>query len=71
MIENKELLKLYMDGFHDEAEGAKMPEWFKDDVSKQAYILGRLHYELGDDNSSIDNFSEQEILKEIKNGTRS
>ena len=65
-MEVKELLKIYMDGFHDEAEGAKMPDWFKDDKSKRAYVLGRLHYAVGDDVTSIDSMDSEEILKLIK-----
>lgn len=68
MNNDKELLKIYMDGFHDEAEGADMPQWFRNDKEKNAYILGRLHYELGDGNSSFDSFKEEDILKELNKG---
>ena len=67
-MKDNEIIKLYLEGWHDEADGIKPKDWFKNDLSKKAYMVGRADYLIGDDVSSSDLQTEEEIVKRIKNG---
>ena len=64
--ENK-LKELYMQGFNDELYSKKPIDWFKSEVEKRAYFVGRADAIIGDDAPSSDYKSWEDILKEIKN----
>jgi hypothetical protein len=36
-----ELKKIYMKGFNDELDSIKPPDWFKNDIQKRTYFVGR------------------------------
>lgn len=56
------LLYYYRKGFNDELNGIGNMS----NMELKAYILGRQHALIGDDVSSIDLLTEEEILKQIK-----
>lgn len=64
---DKELLMWYTRGWYDESKN-------KDDVYSieglpaKAYLLGRQYYWAGDDVSSADEMSDEELIKLIRNG---
>lgn len=61
------LIDIYMEGWMDENDiyiGKKKPASYKG-ISKTAYDLGRSHYIMGDELSSIDNLTIEEIIKQI------
>lgn len=57
---DERLLELYMQGFRDELNGQKI------DTKDSAYNLGALHAILGDEVTSIDYLSDEQILEKIK-----
>ena len=65
MVNDEELLKVYMDGFDDEL-------WSRDyraydhAMKDHAYIMGRGDAVIGDDVASFDEQSNEDILKRIK-----
>ena len=61
-----ELKKIYMKGFNDELDGIKPIDWFKTEIEKKAYFVGRADAIIGDDVPSHDYRSWEETLKEIK-----
>lgn len=63
---DKEILKIYMEGFNDELTGDLriIPN---NELSKKAYNLGRIDALMGDELSSIDLQTNQQILKRIRN----
>ena len=65
--EEVELLDYYIKGFQDELWGTTttIPE---DHLITKAYELGAAHAIIGDDVRSVDYLSNEEILKQIKNG---
>jgi len=65
-MENNILQSLYVKGFVDQKNNEPMIDWFKDDVSKKAYMLGRLYasYDMDTPFQNIDNW--EIILEEIK-----
>jgi hypothetical protein len=68
--EDKDLLELYMQGFNDELKVCSGKPRICDlgEIERNAYRLGRIHALVGDDVSSVDEMSDEDILKEIKNG---
>lgn len=64
-MEDTELLEYYLAGFTDELDGID-PATFKDELTNQAYKLGRCHAIIGDDVRSVDYLSNAELLKLIK-----
>lgn len=60
------LLEIYMWGFNDELDGATRDTEGFSDVSLNAYRLGKADAIVGDDVSSNDIRSSEEILEEIK-----
>jgi hypothetical protein len=60
------LLKWYMKGFNDELKGSSTIE-SENKIEMIAYKLGAEHAIIGDDVSSIDNLSNDDIIKMIKN----
>jgi high-affinity nickel permease len=62
---NENLLKWYMKGFNDELKGSSTIE-SENKIEMIAYKLGAQHAIIGDDVSSIDNLSNEEIISMIK-----
>jgi hypothetical protein len=56
-----------MQGFNDELYSKKPIDWFKSEVEKRAYFVGRADAIIGDDVPSSDYKPWEDILKEIKN----
>lgn len=74
MKKNNELIIAYKMGWNDcSTSSALKPEGkvFKDKGLEMAYQIGWSHYIIGDDVSSVDLKTEDEILKEIKTAIRS
>jgi hypothetical protein len=65
MVTNKELLKIYMQGFNDELNSKTSANQY-DDLKQRAYNLGRIDAIAGDDVSSVDLQSKEEILDKIR-----
>lgn len=61
---DKKLLDVYMVGFRDELN-SKTTE-YKDVILLKAYNLGKIDAIIGDDVSSSDDKTNEEILKQIK-----
>lgn len=61
-MNREDKLDLYMEGFNDELYNKISQEKMK----IKAYRLGSLHAIIGDDVRSVDNLSDEEILKLIK-----
>ena len=61
-MNNKHKLDLYMEGFNDELND----EISQEKMKIKAYSLGSLHAIIGDDVRSVDNLSDEDILKLIK-----
>ena len=62
------LLEFYMIGFNDELDGISPPNIFpKHLVTTTAYFVGRHHALIGDDVSSTDLLSNEQILEIINN----
>ena len=66
MTDREELLVVYMMGFNDELDGRFLEdkEWGTTEKNS-AYQIGKFHAICGDDVSSIDEMSEDEIIIEI------
>lgn len=62
---DKDLLDWYMKGFHDELWGSTTTE-ADEYLNNIAYQLGSQHAIIGDDVSSIDLLTNEEILSMIK-----
>ena len=63
-MSDKQLLEIYMEGFNDELLGiAKASDKY---LMFKAYRLGSDHAIIGDEVSSIDNLTNDEILKMLK-----
>ena len=60
------LLEIYMWGFNDELDGVTRDTEGFSDVSLSAYDLGRIDAIVGDEVSSCDLKTSEEILEEIK-----
>ena len=60
------LLEIYTWGFNDELDGATRDTSDFSDISLYAYKLGKLDAIVGDDVSSNDLRSSEQILEEIK-----
>lgn len=65
MISDKELLKCYLKGFDDELDGKTSME-FNSEIENFAYAIGASDAIVGDDVSSVDLQSDEEILGRIK-----
>lgn len=65
MMNDEDILKWYMKGFHDELYGTTSA--IDDDILLSAYKLGSLHAIIGDDVRDVDYLTKDEILKMIKN----
>lgn len=65
-MNDKDLLNLYMKGFTDELYGIPQLDQNLTPLETKAYDLGKTHAILGDDNPSLDNLSDIEILQLIK-----
>ena len=63
--EDDNLLDWYMKGFDDELRGTSTVE-SENKIEMIAYRLGAQHAIIGDDVSSIDNLSNEEIISMIK-----
>lgn len=64
---NEVLLSIYMLGWQDESCGVtKQSLKYKNKLLQKAYDLGVSHFVVGDDVSSTDKLSDEEILKLIK-----
>jgi high-affinity nickel permease len=68
MISDEDLISAYLAGFRDELTGSSSidPDI---ELERKAYDLGVAHAIIGDDVSSIDNLTNDEILKIIKDET--
>lgn len=64
--EDKELLKIYMDGFNDELNGLRRNQ-NPNPLLNRAYNLGMEDAMIGDDVSSSDMQSDKEIINRIRN----
>lgn len=64
--QDKILLDTYMWGFKDELDG-RQRMWNPNPLLMRAYDLGRLDAIVGDDITSIDNQSNEEIINRIRN----
>lgn len=63
---DQQLLIIYKQGFNDELSG--IPEKkYSNTIETKAYTLGRIDAELGDDVKSLDEQTDEDILKRIKN----
>lgn len=62
---DKALLDTYMWGFNDGLDGRKTA-WIHNPILKRAYNLGRMDAEAGDDVSSSDSQTNQQILNRIR-----
>lgn len=60
------LLKIYSSGFNDELDGTYNNTYNKDSLEYKAYLVGSNHAIIGDDVSSIDLLTNEELLKIIK-----
>lgn len=69
MKTDAELLEIYMRGFNNELDGIPDEE-HSDELSKRAYDLGTIDAYCGDDVSSIDLQTNDEILNKIKSDDR-
>lgn len=65
-ISDNKIKELYLKGFNDELHSKKPVDWFKTEVEKRAYFTGRGDAIIGDEVSSNNYRSWEEILKEIK-----
>lgn len=65
--EEKALLSAYEWGFSDELDDGRLKTLDRIGQLSRAYTLGRADAEAGDDVSSIDNQTNEEILNKIKN----
>ena len=61
----KHLLDIYLLGFNDELESNYNNTHKKDSLEYKAYLIGSNHAIIGDDVSSIDLLTDEEILKII------
>jgi hypothetical protein len=68
MATDKELLKIYMVGFNDELARDYLTnhKTYNVPIEHNAYIIGRADAIIGDDVSSSDEQSDEEILERIK-----
>ena len=64
---DNKLLEVYMWGFDDELWGRKNRNTYINSYLRSAYEHGRSDAIIGDDVSSNDNQSDEEILEKIKN----
>lgn len=67
-MKDEELLKFYRWGWELACKNKKFPQWFNSELEKRACLIGYIHFTLGDDNINFDIKSDEEVLKEIKNG---
>lgn len=65
-VTDKTLMEIYLLGFEQELQGVFKNEYEKDSLESRAYEIGSLHAIVGDDVSSIDYLSNEEILKKIR-----
>lgn len=64
-MEDKILLEIYLLGFSQELQGVYNNPYEKGTLEYSAYLIGSTHAIVGDDVSSIDLMSNEEILKII------
>ena len=64
---NKDILKLYNQGFKDELDGKFDQAKVNPNIDGRAYNLGSLHAIVGDDCRWVDNLSDEQILEFLKN----
>jgi hypothetical protein len=65
MVTDKSLLEWYVKGFKDELNGTSSVE-SENRIENRAYMIGALDAVCGDDVTSIDRKSDEEILTLIK-----
>jgi hypothetical protein len=65
---DKNILKIYMEGFNDELAGTFDDRRINSNLDGKAYLIGSADALVGDDVRSVDYQSDEEILKRIKNG---
>lgn len=68
--ENNELLNIYQIGFNDELTGSPYAA-YDIEIKQRAYNLGRLDAICGDDVTSLDMQTDEEILQHIRNNVKS
>ena len=68
-MKDKTILEWYMKGFRDELNGSSTVE-SEHRVLNRAYNIGSINALVGDDVSSVDRKSDDEILKQIKNSNQ-
>lgn len=62
---HQNLLDIYLSGFSDELDGNYNNTYKKDSLEYKAYLIGSTHAIVGDDVSSMDLLTDEEILKII------
>jgi hypothetical protein len=65
MVTDKELLKHYMKGFNDELRGTSSIE-SDNELENKAYRIGALDAIVGDDVSSVDLKTNEEVIRQIR-----
>ena len=65
---NKDLLKIYKEGFTDELDNNFDSRRVNNNLDGKAYNLGSFHAIVGDEVKSFDYLSDEQILKIIRNG---
>jgi hypothetical protein len=65
MVTDKELLKQYMKGFNDELRGTSSIE-SDNELENKAYRIGALDAIVGDDLSSVDLKTNEEVIRQIR-----
>lgn len=63
---DQELLNIYMEGFYDELDGDFDEDKYYGQLQEKSYLLGKDHAIIGDDVSSIDKLTDEEVLNIIK-----
>lgn len=63
---DKDILKIYMQGFKDELDGKFDDRKVNANIDGRAYVLGSNHAVLGDDCRSVDYLSDEQILKILR-----
>lgn len=66
METDEELMKIYWRGWHNELDSITPLEKLDTELKQRAYDLGKIDAIMGDDVSSIDMQSKEEILKSIR-----
>jgi len=65
-MQDKDILKIYMEGFNDELNGKFDQAKVNPNIDGRAYNLGSLHAIVGDDFRSVDYLSDKQILEILR-----